>query len=418
MIIISLLSICGFITINGAFADDLKINLHLPGEDRLTNDDRQAVMITGFWHILEFENFGSENIVIDLVNQNNSLSLYQWVYEDGVWKDEIYDLFLNKEESKSIDDKEYLWISVDPGTEPGIWILNINLDSIEKSQHIEIRPREGGVGLSSPDFFISTPPYVSGIYDTASTNQFGTLSNEAYVPLIVQFSFENENLSISPEITEIPPRETKMFSVVYTACPSRIQKKEIIGEVNVFHKNVGPTLSIVNILPSYNYPFKTTICVGNPDLELIAEDSFSLQYTNSVRINWNETKSLPFIIDSEIPVEVDILGINCTVLSVTNGGHEIVTPFYMDSLNQNYELKITIMPTIKSGVAYLRYIVNGEFYTTMIEVTGEETQVAEIVNDPGIDLTKIFPISILILLSILFIVTRINKARSYVNEKR
>ncbi|MBU4070999.1 MAG: hypothetical protein KJ773_02360, partial [Candidatus Thermoplasmatota archaeon] len=206
------------------------------------------------------------------------------------------------------------------------------------------------------------------------TGQYARVHNEDVVPVNVDFFIDNDNCIMIPGERTLSPLSMGEYSLVYSSNPLTSQRQEFGGEVLITYKYVGPSIGTAQLIPSYNYPFDIIIFVGDPDLEFVEADEYTVQYVTSVRMASNETRTFPLILDGQGDIDLDINGIGCTVSSIELNGVEVDMPYHLELAGDRSEtFNIMVEPIITSGNASLVYQINGDQYTTVIEIdsTGE-----------------------------------------------
>ena len=372
------------------------VQLHIPVEPVSFNEANQMVMITGFWHTLEFDTPTGTIVSVELTN---GIDRYEWTYHEGVWSEVEHDLFIDETKCSFKGERISFWIAVDQSAATGVWQLSITAGDLESVQTIELRERTGGVGFSTPDFLIEMLPHTQMQVDTADTGQYAKVHNEDAVPVHVDFFIEDEDFTVTPDERTLSPFSLGEYSLVYSGISLTSQRQEIEGEVLITYKYVGPSMSTAQLIPSYNYPFDIIIFVGDPDLEFVKTDEYTVQYVTSVRMASNETRTFPLIIDGLGDVDLDIDGVSCTVLSIELNGVEVEMPFHLELVGDRSEnFNITVEPTITSGNASLVYQINGDRYTTIIEIDSTGELQEEITENNGGYLNKVLPTLIMGLL--------------------
>ncbi|MBA3045241.1 MAG: hypothetical protein KKH41_07580 [Candidatus Thermoplasmatota archaeon] len=347
------------------------VQLHMPVESIFFNDANQMVMITGFWHILEFDVPSAMDASMELTK---GIDRYEWTYNEGAWNELEHNLFIDQTKCSFNGERILFWIAVDQSAIPGIWHLAVNAGELKSEQDIELRERTGGVGFSTADFLIAVPPYTQMQVETADTGQYARVHNEDVVPVNVDFFIDNDNCIMIPGERTLSPLSMGEYSLVYSSNPLTSQRQEFGGEVLITYKYVGPSIGTAQLIPSYNYPFDIIIFVGDPDLEFVEADEYTVQYVTSVRMASNETRTFPLILDGQGDIDLDINGIGCTVSSIELNGVEVDMPYHLELAGDRSEtFNIMVEPIITSGNASLVYQINGDQYTTVIEIdsTGE-----------------------------------------------
>jgi hypothetical protein len=284
---------------------------------------------------------------------------------------------------------------------------------LSSEQDIELLGRTGGVGFSTPDFFIKVPPHTQVHVDTADTGQYAKIQNDDAVPVIVDFFIDDEDFTVTPKERTLSPFSSGEYSLVYSDTSHASQRRELEGEVLITYKYIGPSMGTAQLIPSYNYPFVIIIFVGDPDLGFVESDGYTVQYVTSVRMASNGTRIFPLIMDGLGDVDLDIDGIGCTVSSIELNGVEIEMPIHLDLVGDRAEsFNMTVEPTITSGNASIVYQINGDQYTTVIEIdsTGEPQEV--ITENNGGDLNKVLPMVVIGLIIVALLTMLYAKKRS------
>ncbi len=386
------------------------VQLYIPGESVSFNDANQMMMITGFWHTLEFNTPSGANVSVELTN---GIDKYEWTYIGGAWSDVEHGLFIDGAKCSCDGERIFFWIAVDQSASTGVWLLSITAGEQESEQDIELLGRTGGVGFSTPDFFIKMPPHTQVQVDTADTGQYAKIQNDDAVPVTVDFFIDDEDFTVTPNEHTLSPFSLGEYSLVYSGTSHASQRRELEGEVLITYKYIGPCIGTAQLIPSFNYPFDIIIFVGDPDLGFIENDGCTVQYVTSVRMASNETRIFPLIIDGLGDVDLDIDGFGCTVSSIELNGAEIEMPIRLELVGDKAEcFNITVGPTITSGNASIVYQINGDQYTTVIEIdsTGEPQEV--ITENNGGDLNKVLPMVVIGLIIVALLTMLYAKKRS------
>jgi hypothetical protein len=386
------------------------VQLCIPGESVSFNEANQMMMITGFWHTLEFNTPSGVNVSVELTK---GIDKYEWTHRDGVWSDVEHDLFIDETKCSHIGTIMSFWIAVDHSAATGVWQLSITAGELESEQDIVLLARTGGVGFSTPDFFIEVPPHTQVQVDTADTGQYMKVQNEDVVPVNVDFFINDEDFAVTPDERSLSPFSLGEYSLVYSGTSHASQRQELVGQVLITYKYVGPSMGTAQLIPSYNYPFDIIIFTGDPNLEIIETAEYTVQYVTSVRMASNETRAFPLIIDGLGDVDLDINGVSCAVSSIELNGVEIEMPFHLELVGDRAEsFNITVEPTITSGNASIVYHINGDQYTTVIEIdsAGEPQEV--VTESNGGNLSKILPAVVIGLIIVALFTRHYTKKRS------
>lgn len=367
-------------------------------------------MIIGFWHILEFDIPSGIDVSVELTK---GIDKYEWAYHDGVWSDVEHDLFIDEAKCSCIGKRISFWIAVDQTAATGVWQLSIAAGELESEQDIELLGRTGGVGFSTPDFFIEVPPHSQVQVNTADTGQYAKVQNEDAVPVNVDFFIDDEDFTVSPNERTLSPFSLGEYSLVYSGTSHSSQRQELEGEVLITYKHIGPSMGTAQLIPSYNYPFDIIIFTGDPNLEFIETDEYTVQYVTSIRMASNETRIFPLIIDGLGDVDLDINGVSCTVSSIELNGVEIEMPFHLELVGDRAEsFNLTVEPTITSGNASIVYQINGDQYTTIIEIDSTAEPQEAITESNGGDLSKVLPAVVIGLIIVALFARYYTKKRS------
>jgi hypothetical protein len=389
------------------------VRLHIPEEPVSFNEANQMVMITGFWHALEFDAPSGIDVSVELTN---GIDRYEWTYNEGVWSDVEHDLFIDETKCSCNEESISFRIAVDQSAATGVWQLSITAGELDSELNIELRQRTGGVGFSTPDFFVEMTPHTLMQVDTADTGQYAKVHNEDAVPVNVDFFIEDEDFTVTPNERSLSPFSLGEYSLVYSGAPLTSQRQELGGEVLITYKYVGPSMGTVQLIPSYNYPFDIIIFVGDPDLEFIETDEYTVQYVTSVRMASNETRTFPLIIDGLGDVDLDINEVGCTVMSIELNGENIDVPFHLELVGGSAEkFNMMVEPTITSGNASVVYQINGDRYTTVIEIDSAGELQDVITENNGGTLNKVLPtavIGLLIAALLIIIYTKRRRVKS------
>jgi len=398
---------------NSTAQDSIELSIHIPGEPAILNDNGLNRIITGFWHVMEF-NSPTPDILIEITKDSEQ---YTWAYDGSNWEDMTHGIFIDGAKCSYVDGKVSLWMAVDSSAKLGIWQLEISCADDVTVDSVELIERTGGIGFSSPDFYIVVPPFEEKIIDTAQTGQYAKVHNEANIPMDVSFTIEDENCKICQVADFIHPASVGEYSLLYSAIPSAPQTKEILGDLLVKYKYIGPSLDMVQLTSSFNYPFNIQIIIGDPDLELVECGEYTLQYINSVRISHNETITLPLKINGINTVVLDIYGIDCDILSIENDEGYCESPLVLELTGTSVEcFTISIEPTIVEGNAILVYDIDGEEYSTLIEVQGTVEFQEDTAHSETVDLKVILPPVMVCLLACIIVITIIYRKKRRVNK--
>ncbi len=385
------------------------VQLHMPEESIFFNDANQMVMIIGFWQQLEFDAPSIINVSVELTN---GIDRYEWTYHEGVWGEAEHDLFIDKTKCSYNGERILFWIAVDQSAATGVWQLSISTGELKSEHDIELRERTGGVGFSTPDFFIEMSPHTTMQVFTADTGQYAKVHNEGAVPVNVDFYIEDDDFTVTPGERTLSPFSLGEYSLVYSGTSLASQRQELGGEVLITYKYVGPSMGTAQLIPSYNYPFDIIIFVGDPDLEFVEVDEYTVQYVTSVRMASNETRIFPLIIDGLGDIDLDIDGVGCMISSIELNGAEADMPFHLELVGDRVEsFNITVEPTIASGSASLVYRINGDQYTTVIEIDSTGELQEDITENNGGYLNKLLPILVIGLLIVALLTMRYKKRR-------
>jgi hypothetical protein len=372
------------------------IQLHMPGEATVHNNDGLMVFIVGFWHELEFTVPEQENIAVMLTNGVDA-EAYEWVQNGSGWCDARYGMFIDDERCSRVGQYVTLYISVDTETKTGIWQLKINAGGGVTTEDVELRRNTGGVGFSTPDFYFVVPPYTAGLFDSSNSGQVARFENKGPVPMDVVFTTNDANAYINASAQVLYPYSILEFTLKYNAAPT--SPKMIIGEGEalVSYKYIGPSLATMHFTSSYNYPFSFKVFFGSPDLQFVNQTHYSLQYVAGLSIYANQSKTLPLILDGTGVVGLNIYGVNCTVLSIISSGANVTMPSYVGLNNgQLMNFTVTIKATISNGTALLCYVIDGQKYSTIIDVIrGNTSQESNAMEGTPIDWNKIIPLVVL-----------------------
>lgn len=356
--------------------------IHLVGEKAMQDSANRYRVVAGVWHEADvYLDSIASSVDIEMWignGERNRSNYYHWRYENGVWSDLEYGIYINPEKCKEAGSFYSFYIGIDGDVDYGIWNLSISADgeALYNSQ-ISVEKVVAGYAILPHlvDNAIWVEPFKPISLNLTDDSHAIIIENQGNYPFSVSMNFSalEDNIDVVEKKNTVHIGETidRHLSIDLPALSPRIIDIKISVHMTPLYRI--PTSSTAALLTEQEYETSMSIYVGHSGFHIIQADGFTIQKKDSLNVNYNDVINLTAFLSGNGSATVYLDSLNCSIEKVFLDGKPVSSPIDIDlEEDKEYNISLVIKADVPDVAAKLIYKIhhgeNDRTFSTVLNV--------------------------------------------------